>query len=183
MAPLTVLARARPPSATLFAYSRCLIAPRTSVFFSTSAARFASPQGTTSATGFRIARPKRWDENGSALDNAGKFFLMTEIFRGMWVVLEQFFRPPYVHTRESSFGDEVQATDRMPTDIRSSTLLRRDQSHLVSEASMHYGATPLARSGVLLVSCVKLSARLKPSRSKPKSGRMGAEGRLDMTLT
>jgi len=26
----------------------------------------------------------------------GKFFLMTEMARGMYVLLEQFFRPPYV---------------------------------------------------------------------------------------
>ncbi|KAF2436045.1 NADH-quinone oxidoreductase [Tothia fuscella] len=95
MAPLTVLARARPPSATLTTYSRCLVASRTAAF-STSAARFASPQGTTSATGFRMPKPTRWDnQKEHTLDSAGKYFLMTEIFRGMWVVLEQFFRPPY----------------------------------------------------------------------------------------
>src|SRR6202021_2345861 len=29
------------------------------------------------------------------LDIAGKTFLLTEMVRGMWVVFEQFFRPPY----------------------------------------------------------------------------------------
>jgi NADH dehydrogenase (ubiquinone) Fe-S protein 8 len=44
--------------------------------------------------------PTRWDEGKeSSLDKAGKYFLMTEIFRGMWVVLEQYFRPPYVNFR------------------------------------------------------------------------------------
>lgn len=31
----------------------------------------------------------------STLDRAGRFFLMSEMVRGMYVVLEQFFRPPY----------------------------------------------------------------------------------------
>ena len=29
------------------------------------------------------------------LDSTANLFLLTEIFRGMWIVLEQFFRPPY----------------------------------------------------------------------------------------
>jgi NADH dehydrogenase (ubiquinone) Fe-S protein 8 len=28
------------------------------------------------------------------LDRAGKYFLLMEMFRGMYVSLEQFFRPP-----------------------------------------------------------------------------------------
>lgn len=31
----------------------------------------------------------------SALDNASQALLLTELVRGMWVVLESFFRPPY----------------------------------------------------------------------------------------
>ncbi|KAJ1308884.1 hypothetical protein OPQ81_004571 [Rhizoctonia solani] len=31
----------------------------------------------------------------SALDKAAELFFFTEILRGMWIVLEQFFRPPY----------------------------------------------------------------------------------------
>ncbi|KAI9777704.1 MAG: hypothetical protein M1839_008623 [Geoglossum umbratile] len=63
--------------------------------FSTSARRAATPHGPPPA-GFRLPRPERWNESKeSALDKAGKFFLMTELFRGMYVVLEQFFRPPY----------------------------------------------------------------------------------------
>jgi hypothetical protein len=30
------------------------------------------------------------------MDRVGKYFLLTEMARGMYVVLEQFFRPPYV---------------------------------------------------------------------------------------
>ncbi|KAI9146108.1 NADH dehydrogenase iron-sulfur protein 8 mitochondrial precursor [Paraphysoderma sedebokerense] len=32
---------------------------------------------------------------GSALDKASEVLLLTEMFRGMWVVLENFFKPPY----------------------------------------------------------------------------------------
>lgn len=38
------------------------------------------------------------------MDKASNYFLMTEMMRGMWVVLEQFFRPPYV-ALHPSMGD------------------------------------------------------------------------------
>jgi len=70
-----------------------------------SSARFVVPQAaafsTTSRTLQALPRIPRltaattWENGESALDKAGKFFLMTEMFRGMYVVLEQFFRPPY----------------------------------------------------------------------------------------
>ena len=45
---------------------------------------------------FRLPRPARWDETPeSSLDKASNYFLLTEMARGMYVVLEQFFRPPY----------------------------------------------------------------------------------------
>ena len=45
---------------------------------------------------FRLPRPATYAESShTALDKAGKYFLLAEIFRGMYVVLEQFFRPPY----------------------------------------------------------------------------------------
>ncbi|KAE8375066.1 hypothetical protein BDV26DRAFT_268552 [Aspergillus bertholletiae] len=63
--------------------------------FSSSVCRAATPAGPPPA-GFRLAPPKKWDEDPeSSLDKASKYFLMSEIFRGMYVVLEQFFRPPY----------------------------------------------------------------------------------------
>lgn len=62
--------------------------------FSSSVNRAATPAGPPQP-GFRLAPPKRWDQGSEgALDKAGKYFLMAEIFRGMYVVLEQFFRPP-----------------------------------------------------------------------------------------
>jgi len=36
-----------------------------------------------------------YSKGPSALDKAAHLFFFTEIVRGMWVVLEQFFRPPY----------------------------------------------------------------------------------------
>ncbi|KAI6245693.1 NADH-ubiquinone oxidoreductase [Erysiphe necator] len=56
---------------------------------------FATPSGPPPSK-FRLPTPKRWNESKeSVLDKAGTYFLMTEMFRGMYVVLEQFFRPPY----------------------------------------------------------------------------------------
>lgn len=55
--------------------------------------------GTEQATwpsGFRVARPRTWEEQKEgALSQATKWFLLSEMFRGMWVVLEMYFRAPY----------------------------------------------------------------------------------------
>ncbi|POS85029.1 NADH-ubiquinone oxidoreductase 23 kDa subunit [Erysiphe pulchra] len=56
---------------------------------------YATPSGPPPSR-FRLPKPKRWNESKeSVLDKAGTYFLMTEMLRGMYVVLEQFFRPPY----------------------------------------------------------------------------------------
>jgi len=44
---------------------------------------------------FRLNVNPGWGEDESALDQAGRYFLMMEMMRGMYVVLEQFFRAPY----------------------------------------------------------------------------------------
>ncbi|BFZ60763.1 ndufs8, ubiquinone oxidoreductase 23 kd subunit [Saitoella coloradoensis] len=64
--------------------------------FSTSApVRHASPFPTTPVpAGFRPKPDPNFKEE-SALDQAGHFFLMTEMMRGMYVVMENFFRAPY----------------------------------------------------------------------------------------
>lgn len=36
-----------------------------------------------------------YSKGPSAIDKAAQLFFFTEILRGMWIVLEQFFRPPY----------------------------------------------------------------------------------------
>lgn len=48
------------------------------------------------AAGFRLPPPKSWDQGEeSALSKATKWFLLAEMFRGMYVCLEQYFRAPF----------------------------------------------------------------------------------------
>lgn len=81
--------------ARLVAYRRSSFMPLGSTAnFSSSASRAATPAGPPQP-GFRLPPPKRWDQGSeSSLDKASKYFLMAELFRGMYVVLEQYFRPP-----------------------------------------------------------------------------------------
>lgn len=88
---------------TAMARSRALYSPilttatRSSIAaaFSTTPRRRATTEGPPPAN-FRLPKPERWNEKKeSLLDQAGNYFLLTEMMRGMYVVLEQFFRPPY----------------------------------------------------------------------------------------
>ncbi|KAK4991395.1 ndufs8, ubiquinone oxidoreductase 23 kd subunit [Elasticomyces elasticus] len=91
--PLAMLVRSR-PAAHLLAAPRTF-APATAALFSTSSCRAALPSGPPPA-GYRLPKPDRWhEEKESTWDRAGNYFLLTEMMRGMYVVLEQFFRPPY----------------------------------------------------------------------------------------
>lgn len=55
---------------------------------------YATPSGPP-PKGFRLPPPTEWDqEKEGTYTKAGKYFLLTEMFRGMYVLLEQFFRPP-----------------------------------------------------------------------------------------
>lgn len=55
---------------------------------------YATPMGPP-PKGFRQPAPKKWDEETESTGNKlGNYFLMTEMARGMYVLLEQFFRPP-----------------------------------------------------------------------------------------
>lgn len=55
---------------------------------------YATPSGPPPKN-FRLQPPKEWDqEKESTLDRVGKYFLMTEMLRGMYLLMEQFFRPP-----------------------------------------------------------------------------------------
>ncbi|WVR07971.1 NADH-ubiquinone oxidoreductase 23 kDa subunit, mitochondrial [Kwoniella sp. DSM 27419] len=49
----------------------------------------------TSAGGAGADAWPDYSKGPSALDKASQLFFFTEIVRGMWIVLEQFFRPPY----------------------------------------------------------------------------------------
>ncbi|KAI4208752.1 MAG: hypothetical protein LQ348_000074 [Seirophora lacunosa] len=99
---LTMLSRARPtaiPYTALLSSRPASHSPypiaTTTACFSTSSIRAALPAGPP-PSGFRLPRAKRWDEGAeTSLDKAGNYFLMTEMLRGMYVVMEQFFRPPY----------------------------------------------------------------------------------------
>ncbi|MCJ1224146.1 hypothetical protein MMC12_000790 [Toensbergia leucococca] len=93
---LATLARLRPSPSAFGAPSPArLLCPSINAAFSSSAFRLATPAGPP-PQGFRLPRKERWDEGKeNSLDKAGKYFLMTEMLRGMYVVLEQFFRPPY----------------------------------------------------------------------------------------
>lgn len=45
---------------------------------------------------FRLPRPKTWEEdNESALSKLTRWYLLAEMFRGMYIVLEMYFRAPY----------------------------------------------------------------------------------------
>ncbi|KAK0663492.1 putative NADH-ubiquinone oxidoreductase 23 kDa subunit [Cercophora samala] len=56
---------------------------------------YATPAGPPPKN-FRLPPPKTWEqESESTFDKLGKYFLMTEMMRGMYVLMEQFFRPPY----------------------------------------------------------------------------------------
>ena len=95
--PLTTFARIRPfPPSSILRNPPCRRTPATTAFFSNGPIRPATSHGPP-PQGFRLQTPKRWDEGSeSSLDKAGRYFLLTEMLRGMYVVLEQFFRPPYV---------------------------------------------------------------------------------------
>lgn len=61
---------------------------------------YATPNGPPPVH-FRTSRHVEWPwDKDSTLDRLGKYFLMTEMARGMYLLLEQFFRPPYVAPRE-----------------------------------------------------------------------------------
>ncbi|PVG00483.1 putative NADH-ubiquinone oxidoreductase 23 kDa subunit precursor [Serendipita vermifera] len=53
--------------------------------------------GTATAGADKVpgAQINPYKDGPSALDKAMSMFLFTELVRGMWIVLEQFFRPPY----------------------------------------------------------------------------------------
>lgn len=74
-----------PSSRTLLAANINAITTRT----------YATPAGPP-PEGFRQKPYPRWnEEKEGTFDKLGKYFLLTEMFRGMYVLLEQFFRPPY----------------------------------------------------------------------------------------
>lgn len=96
-----MLARRQLPRAAASSSSAALIAARMLVARQASRG-YATPNGPPPAN-FRTSRKVTWTwDNESTLDRMGKFFLMTEMARGMYLLLEQFFRPPYVAKRTTT---------------------------------------------------------------------------------
>ncbi|EFE31992.1 uncharacterized protein ARB_01245 [Trichophyton benhamiae CBS 112371] len=83
----------RAPSPLTPAYASSVVRASTSSF-STSAIRAATPAGPP-PSGFRLAPPKRWDQQGeTSLDSATKYFLMAELFRGIYTIFYPFEKGP-----------------------------------------------------------------------------------------
>jgi NADH dehydrogenase (ubiquinone) Fe-S protein 8 len=56
---------------------------------------YATPHGPP-AKNFRLKPAPTWEQEKEAtMDKVGKYFLLAEMARGMYLLLEQFFRPPY----------------------------------------------------------------------------------------
>lgn len=86
------LARAPASSSSLMMATRMLASPAQQ-----QQRGYATPKGPPPQN-FRTSKPVEWVwEKDNLLDRLGKYFLMTEMARGMYVLLEQFFRPPYVY--------------------------------------------------------------------------------------
>ena len=94
------LARSSSSPATPSAVLRALAASLQQQPWSMTVTRgYATPAGPP-PKGFRVQRPKEWDEESEGtMTKVSNYFLLTEMFRGMYVLMEQFFRPPYVFPR------------------------------------------------------------------------------------
>jgi hypothetical protein len=68
--------------------------------FHTSTARYATASGPP-PSGFRLPPENKFGHVGLA-DKTSNYFLLGEMFRGMWILMEQFFRPPYVNITQQS---------------------------------------------------------------------------------
>lgn len=93
------LARAPASTSSLMMATRMLATP-----YHQQQRGYATPKGPPPQN-FRTSKQVEWVwEKDSLLDRLGKYFLMTEMARGMYVLLEQFFRPPYVYTGSGDSG-------------------------------------------------------------------------------
>lgn len=88
MAPSTLIAaRALPRAATR-------VSPILAASRAVAVRGYATPKGPP-PTGFRQSKRVEWHwDKDSLLDRMGKYFLLSEMARGMYLLLEQFFRPP-----------------------------------------------------------------------------------------
>lgn len=72
---------------------------------------YATPMGPPPKN-FRTSRQTEWPwDKETTLDRMGKYFLLTEMARGMYVLMEQFFRPPYVKSyRRNGRSSSIEVT-------------------------------------------------------------------------
>lgn len=145
---------------------------RATASFSTSTARHALPAGPP-PKGYRLPSPKPFDAKESVMDRASNYFLLTEMFRGMYVVLEQFFRPPYVQTNSEAMLSDKPLIIRI--DTRYTTRTRKVLSRHDSEVSMLCDDTLLARSAASPVSSARPFVPPAQSQSKPRRERTDRE--------
>lgn len=76
-------------------FSVAPLAVQASNFTTSIANRHASPTNHKQTENQNTTPAADYSKGPSAIDKAAQLLLLTEIMRGMWVVLENFFRPPY----------------------------------------------------------------------------------------
>lgn len=137
------LARAPASSSSLMMATRMLATP-----YHHQQRGYATPKGPPPQN-FRTSKQVEWVwEKDSLLDRLGKYFLMTEMARGMYVLLEQFFRPPYVYTGSGDLGFSLvtgrnKIADRRDAATPSTTHSKRYAGCAGDELDIH-GEPPLA---------------------------------------
>lgn len=101
--PVSIIGTMMAPSAVSLGARQISLARASSTLFRTVPSQmlvarrgYATPAGPPPKN-FRLKPPTAWDqEKESTFDRVGKYFLLTEMFRGMYILMEQFFRPPWV---------------------------------------------------------------------------------------
>lgn len=136
-----------------------------------------SPNPLDTATQNAISAQKYPDYSTgpSAIDKASQILFLTEIVRGMWVVLEQFFRPPYTIMYPFEKGP-------LSARFRGEHALRRypngeERCIGKSKSSVSIGQGLMERQRA---SYVKLSARRRPSPLNLRLVKMDPGGLPDM---
>ncbi|RUS17215.1 NADH dehydrogenase iron-sulfur protein 8 [Endogone sp. FLAS-F59071] len=92
----TVALHRRHTIASVFSprFSVAPLAAQASSFTTSTVNRHASPSDHKHIES-QNTTPADYSKGPSAIDKAAQVLLLTEVMRGMWVVLENFFRPPY----------------------------------------------------------------------------------------
>ncbi|RFU30833.1 hypothetical protein B7463_g5515, partial [Scytalidium lignicola] len=122
--------------------------------FSTSTVRAATPYGPP-PPGFRISKPERWNESSeSTLDRAGKYFLLTEMARGMYVVLEQFFRPPVLFRHDSEENTLLDDTHQAKNGALPASFICPAQAITIEAEERQDGSRRTSRYDIDMTKCI-----------------------------